>query len=793
MKDYVRIYQERKLELLKRQEQIQKDLPHLYGWPWYQWAWEFFNNTKDDVQLLCAANQISKSSTQIRKCIDWATNKDKWEGLWGREPNMFWYLYPSKDVATAEFEKKWVPEFMPRGEMKTDAVYGWDAQYDKRFIKQINFRSGVSIYFKTYMQDSHTLQSGSVYSIFCFTKDHLIETKDGLLPIQDIKAGVDVLTREGAYEKVVTNYSREAGVITRYLSNGLKLEGTPDHRVWTKNSGYVELQHLTSKDVLDVSPSWQKKKQLSLKEKSTQDTLSRKTRGTTILQSLTEEADPIYTRLFGKSTGVKFQKVVSYITKMRILLIIKFLIWSLLQGLSTQESTNSMSGEMGRLVSIKKKFVNSVKKVLRLALLRKQQEIIVLKDVEKKPTLKLDHVITALKNLALGRTPQDTFVLDSVALYTKKQKVYNINVKNVHNYYLSGVNLSNCDEELPENLYDELQFRTAGTAGFFHMVFTATLGQEMWWRAMEARGTDQEFLKDAWKRTVSMYDCLKYADGNLSPWTLERIKKVEAKCKSKNEIKRRVWGRFVKEEGRTIHQFDPTRHYVEPFEIPKHWPRYAAVDIGSGGETGHPSAIVFIAVQPDFKKGWIYKAWRGDGIPTTSGDVYAKFKEMQGKHEIFQKKVYDYAAKDFGTITARLGESFEKANKSHELGEDLLNTLFKNDMFFLFDGDDEIRKLGSEYISLQKATPKNKAKDDLTDTSRYGVVEVPFDFDDIKAGSDEDDVDQGAKMPQTKQAWEDYHLAQRRGIFEDGNSANDPQDWHDLENDFEEWNEQYGN
>ena len=145
--DNIKELEAAKLKLLREKEQIQHDLPHLYGWPWYPWAKKFFDS-RNKTTLLCAANQISKSSTQIRKAIHWATAQELWPALWGRTPNQGWYLYPSKEVATVEFEKKWLPEFMPRGNMKTSAYYGWDVEYDHKFVKAIHFHNGFSLYFK---------------------------------------------------------------------------------------------------------------------------------------------------------------------------------------------------------------------------------------------------------------------------------------------------------------------------------------------------------------------------------------------------------------------------------------------------------------------------------------------------------------------------------------------------------------------------------------------------------------------------------------------------------------------
>ncbi len=503
----------RELELLKEKHKVMKELPHLYGWPWYEWAWEFFNSTAD-VSLLCAANQISKSSTQIRKCIHWATDQSLWPKLWARKPNQFWYLYPSKDVATIEFEKKWVPEFLPRADQQTSDHYGWEAEYDKKHIKALHFKNDMTVYFKTYAQDPDTLQSGSCFAVMA-------------------------------------------------------------------------------------------------------------------------------------------------------------------------------------------------------------------------------------------------------------------------------------DEELPHTLYDELKFRLAGTNGYFSMVFTATLGQEFWWRAMEAVGTDQELLHSAWKRQVSMYDCLKYMDGSPSPWTVERIKKIEASCRSRAEVLRRVYGRFIREEGRKYHGFDPVIHYCPPFHIPREWSRYIGVDIGSGGQTGHPSAIVFIAVRPDMKKGYVYKGWRGDGVQTTAGDVYNKVQSMIEPGESFVGKKYDFSCKDFGTISNRVGGGFTKAEKSHDLGEHIFNTLFKHGMLEIFD-DDELRKLGSELITLQKSTPKRVAKDDFTDAGRYACVDIPWDFSEIEVKEDQI-PEPVVKRQLTEKELIEEQIKERRAAFFDPRDAKDL-DWgSDIEAEINEFNGDYGN
>ena len=508
-----------KTRLEKERARIKYELPHLYGWPWYKWAKAFFDS-RNKMNLLCAANQISKSSTQVRKALHWGTEQALWQDLWGRQPNQFWYLYPSKEVATIEFEKKWVPEFMPRGDMKKSAYYGWEAEYDHKFIKAIHFYNGLSIYFKTYAQDPKTLQSGSCFAIFC-------------------------------------------------------------------------------------------------------------------------------------------------------------------------------------------------------------------------------------------------------------------------------------DEELPEHLYDELKMRLAGTNGYFHMVFTATMGQEMWWRAMEAIGSDQELFPKAFKQQISMYDCLEYLDGSTSPWTVERIRDVEEGCKSNAEKLRRVHGRFIKEEGRKYHAFDPTRHYVKPFAIPDDWAKVVGVDIGSGGQTGHPSAICFIAIRPDYRYGVVYKGVRMDGVQTTAGDVANKYLELKGPNEPLMFRKYDQACADFGTISDRRGLGFTSSEKSHDLGEHIINTLFKYDMLQIFDTD-ELRKLGTECLTLQSSTPKRKAKDDFIDSARYPIVSVNWDFTWIDAAERKKDPENNQvkkfKVPQTKEEWDEYYDRQRQEQADAFKNPRNSDDWESqLGAEINEWNEMYGN
>ena len=358
--------------------------------------------------------------------------------------------------------------------------------------------------------------------------------------------------------------------------------------------------------------------------------------------------------------------------------------------------------------------------------------------------------------------------------------------QDVHSLQSGSCHYITCDEELPTDLLSELQARLYSTKGYFDMVFTATRNQELWWMAIEAKG-DLEKFKDAYKVQIEMYDCLEYMDGTPGHFTIERIKEIEAGCKSDIEIQRRVRGRFVSEIGRKYPAFDPTKHYCAPFEIPKSYKIYAGVDIGSGGLAGHPSAICFLAVTPDCRKGYFFKGDRMDGIPTTAGDTLLRFIELRGRQSM-TLQTYDPSCADFGTIATRSGEPFIKAEKSHELGEQVINTLFKNNMLYIFDTPDMV-KMGGEFLRVMTSTAKNKCNDDFIDAGRYAAVLVPWDWTAINGELSDGDAEQKDSKELSEKELKEWNSRQRRGL--------DPRQgkkdsWSEFMDNINYWNDQYG-
>lgn len=338
-----------------------------------------------------------------------------------------------------------------------------------------------------------------------------------------------------------------------------------------------------------------------------------------------------------------------------------------------------------------------------------------------------------------------------------------------------------CDEELVTDYWEELNFRRTATDGYFSMVFTATLGQEMWRRTMEERGKETEVLPDAHKQSVSLYDCLVYEDDSPSPWTRERIKRIENSCKSEMEVQRRVHGRFVVDEGLKYPGFSRGVNVraLPPVE-PADWQIYAGVDIGQGGGKGHPSAIAFVAVRRDYKFARVFRGWRGDYEHTTAGDTFRKYQELKGDMQMMAA-FYDWNSKDFFMIATRANEPFVPAEKSHSIGEQVLNVLFKNGMLVI-DDIPELDPLVQELATLPVTQPKNRAKDDFIDAVRYAVTKIPWDWSAIK-----DEIPSLERAVEVKKEPTELELRRQFALGEDEGDGE-----YTVEQELADWDDLYG-
>jgi hypothetical protein len=74
-----------------------------------------------------------------------------------------------------------------------------------------------------------------------------------------------------------------------------------------------------------------------------------------------------------------------------------------------------------------------------------------------------------------------------------------------------------------------------------------------------------------------------------------------------------------------------------------------------------------------------------------------------------------------------MGLSFMAAEKRHDIGEQVINTLFKNKMLVIFDTP-ENEPIIRELSTLILGQDKRQAKDDSVDSMRYGITNIPWDW-----------------------------------------------------------------
>ena len=166
----------------------------------------------------------------------------------------------------------------------------------------------------------------------CFVAGTPILTDKGQVPIESIKQGDLVMTREG-YKPVVMTRCRLKRVITRF-----GMTGTPDHPFITKNRGEVSFTKLRDNDILYT---WNEK-QSCIEEKTITDIQSQREDNTesTIGDTIKIKNRPSRSTVrFGLTIMGKYLRDVLSTIKMGIIRIIRLIIWNFSLEANTQNST----------------------------------------------------------------------------------------------------------------------------------------------------------------------------------------------------------------------------------------------------------------------------------------------------------------------------------------------------------------------------------------------------------------------------------------------------------------------
>lgn len=325
----------------------------------------------------------------------------------------------------------------------------------------------------------------------CFVAGTLIQTNRGLVPIENIKIGDNVLTRKG-YKKVLASSKTQtiAHVKTVYLSNGKTLTGTPNHPIYIKGKGFIPLDTLSYGDMPEcIQP------QSCLKALYSEDILTPRTDQINYIiahmQDILTTAVGTFTKRYGKTNTVKYPVGITSIIKMEIHLIIRYQIWNvwkaahtyqniplntirtikneltniwnqldhlLLNGTNLKPEVNgivNMPRSNGKPEPVSQKNVQFAKKNL-----KQEIEDLHLDSVQttanqhtgdyiEKITNRDNVPYVAQNSLLINIHPPKPVHVNVRVLCKVPQKekydVYNITVADEHEYYANGILVSNCD------------------------------------------------------------------------------------------------------------------------------------------------------------------------------------------------------------------------------------------------------------------------------------------------------------------------------------------------------------
>lgn len=180
------------------------------------------------------------------------------------------------------------------------------------------------------------------------------------------------------------------------------------------------------------------------------------------------------------------------------------------------------------------------------------------------------------------------------------------------------------DERIPEALYDRLLPRIVDLDGF---ILYSDI-PEQWWHVSRLRDAPPE--AGVYWRKFTMFDNAH----NLAEGAIETLR---GRITS-DEASMRIDGEFLISEGIVYKEFVDSRHIIDPFPVPAHWPRWRAIDYGSSA----PTACAWFAMAPNGCI-YIYREYydRGHNVQYNAARIIAASGD-----EVYRKTFMDPHAVD---------------------------------------------------------------------------------------------------------------------------------------------------
>lgn len=289
------------------------------------------------------------------------------------------------------------------------------------------------------------------------------------------------------------------------------------------------------------------------------------------------------------------------------------------------------------------------------------------------------------------------------------------------------------DEECPKDVYDECFIRTMTTNGILFTTFTPILGitpliieydkeadhlggAE---RIVPLNETETSALISRGRKGLKSSRCIVQAGWDDAPWLDEETKKIFLDRTPDNMKKARSQGIPAVGEG-NVYKLDISQIICEPFEIPAHYKRLFAMDVGWKCTAG-----LFGALDPETDTLYIYAEYYGEEKePTINAE------RMKGLNKGWIPGVIDPAShartsdagKKLIQMYRTLGLKVKEAKNDVEVGIDMVFDRLSSGRLKIFRNLFNFRK---EYAVYRRINGHIVKEDDhLMDCMRYLVLNL---------------------------------------------------------------------
>jgi phage terminase large subunit-like protein len=126
-------------------------------------------------------------------------------------------------------------------------------EYWHKSFAEIKMRSGHIIRVASAEDGGLRIQGKNLKGAWCIARGEPVLTSQGPVPVEDVRPGMRVWTRQGWKRVTATCLTRQNAELLRVTTaDGASVRVTPEHRIWTQHAGWAEAQALHGGDVLEA-------------------------------------------------------------------------------------------------------------------------------------------------------------------------------------------------------------------------------------------------------------------------------------------------------------------------------------------------------------------------------------------------------------------------------------------------------------------------------------------------------------------------------------------------------------